>query len=486
MLQIKVFQILAALNKEEFTSFGKFVNSPYFNRSSDLIRLFDIVKKFYPEFPEEKISSEKIYKKIYPGKKYNEGTMRNLFSDLGSLSEKFLGFIKYENSFEYGFAVVTELQERGLKKFYYKNYEKLYEENSINEHTFYKKCLHEFLLESERLNDRAIVGKKEILDLMNSSSEALLIFLLKEFFLKQTSFRSLERSYNLNNENNIVYAFFRNTDTKKLIQSFKENKNPNADEIELYYFLFLAEENSDDNIAVNFENAYKIFRDLKSRMTKPVLKHCFIWLQNIIKLNLKPDDLQMQRKLFELIKEGLRERWQSEINGKIHHVEFSNFIIAAINVQETEWADDFLESKKDELDENIKDDFYYFYKARILFEFGRYSESLELLSKIRKENLQFKTDIKILRLLNFYELNYIETAFSQTEAFRQYLIRTDIISDNRHELISNFLKFYVMLLKIKSGDEKDVSNCVYEIKNCAKVRNKNWLLKKAEELEKNN
>ncbi|MBS1492547.1 MAG: hypothetical protein JST55_03495 [Bacteroidetes bacterium] len=484
MKHLKAIQILSSLTVPELEKFSTFIASPYFNRSKDLLQVFNVLKPYYPEFNNLKLTSEKIYKKLYPGKKFNDGTVRNLLSDLGSLAEKFLRYISYENSFEYDFALLTELQNRGIEKLYNKHYEKVYKANDLKEHTLYKKCLNSFLLESEKLNDTSISGTEEMLKLMNSSSEALMIFLLKEFFLKQTSFRSLERSYNLLMENNIVFTFFRSSDVKKLIEAFKENNNPYFGEIELYYYLFLAEENADDDISGNFERAYNLFCAVKNDIPPKMQKYFFIWLQNIIKLNLKPDDINMHRRLFELVKEGVSKKWYTETNGIIHPVEFSNYILTALNVQESQWAFNFLEENKNKLSEAIKEDFYNFYNARILFELGQFIESLEILSRVKKDNLLFKTDIKLLKLMNYYELNYIESAFSQSEAFRQYLLRTDIISDNRLELNSNFLKFYRILLNKKSGKNIDIEECKKGITDCKAIRNKLWLESKADELMK--
>ena len=116
MIQIKALKIIAALNKEEFDSFGKFIISPYFNRSNDLIKLFNSIKKYYPEFTHAKLQFESLYKKLYPGKSFNEGTIRNLFSDLGNLAEKYLAYVNYENTFEYRYKIINKTNNRYLDK----------------------------------------------------------------------------------------------------------------------------------------------------------------------------------------------------------------------------------------------------------------------------------------------------------------------------------------------------------------------------------
>ena len=90
MLTPNSIEILKALSKDEFKRYGDFVKSPYFNSVEVLGKLFDEIAKVYPDFESTRLSYKKISQKIYPGKEFNEQTIRNLYSKFGNLLKKFI------------------------------------------------------------------------------------------------------------------------------------------------------------------------------------------------------------------------------------------------------------------------------------------------------------------------------------------------------------------------------------------------------------
>ncbi len=483
MSQPKAFQILASLNDDELSRFDKFIASPFFNTSNELISLFKTVRKYYPEFDNPALEPEKIYKKLYPKRQYKEGTIRNLLSELSALSEKFLAFVNYETSFEYGSKLLGEINNRGLNKFFNKNYQKFCKDNEESTEVFAQKLINEFFLQHAYSISIKNDYNEETLRAIYSRAETLLCFLLVEFLMDEIGAKSLERSYRMVIDNNIVQKFLESSDISGLISVLKRNKNPHAERMEFYYLLNLAASNKDGKTNENFEKCYDMFKKIQKKTSFIEQRRLYVLLLNVIKLNITTDNLYLSKRLFELTKEMVEKGLTSDARGEIHNVEFSNAILTAINVKETEWAAWFLESKRDKLDPEIRADFYYFYKARIIFEEKKYIESNELLSKISKDSILFKMDAKVLKMMNYYELNYTESAFSQAETFRQFLSYSDKISDNRKELNVNFLKFFLKLLRIKSEDSKDdITLLKKEISECGMLRNKSWLIDKADEL----
>ena len=61
-----LFNLLAALNKEEFKRFGKFLKSPYFTNSRGMVTFYIYLKRFFPEFDEGKMDLESAFPKLFP------------------------------------------------------------------------------------------------------------------------------------------------------------------------------------------------------------------------------------------------------------------------------------------------------------------------------------------------------------------------------------------------------------------------------------
>jgi len=480
MHQIKALRVLSVLNKNELQEFDRFVNSPFFNRSKEVIKLFSFIKKYYPQFDESKLRFDKIYSKIYPGKIFNEGTLRNLFTDLGNLSEKFLGYISYENSFDFGLNVLHEANTRYLDKEFNKNYKNIFEHNQTNEDNFYKKNLNQYhlLTELDLFNDRRKIIPKDYT--RNIIFEPLFVFFFAEFLFERSSKFSVAFSKSPSDKYDIVELFFDSLDINKIISGMKNNSTHYKD-IEFYYSLFVTAQNRNGSFYADFDKTYKLFKGRINGMTKEAQYRMYIWLRNVINLHMKAEDKELMRLLFQIGKEMVAKKVILDETEKMSTAMFVNLIHGAILVKELDWASEFLEDHIDYLDEKAKADFYNYYKAKILSRQKKYIESNEQLLKIGKEDVLFKTDSKVLRMINYFELGYIETAFSQAETFRQFVKRNEGVESVR-EKCTNFLKYYLILLKKKSGEGIDVSLEQKELFRCIYIRNKDWLLEKFEEL----
>lgn len=477
MSQIKAFQILSSLNEEEFEKFHKFLQSPYFNRSKDILRFFNSVRKYYPMFSNPKLDNKILYKKIYPGKIYNEGTIRNLFSELGSLSEKFLGYVVYEESFLFKYNIVSELNDRSFDKLFVKTHKKFTDEldKSINETD--QKNLYSFLLDNEMEMHNIRMNKGETIASRDYGAESLFTYFIGNFFIKDINWNA--RYYNSNTiaDYNIVKDFFEKTDIGGIIANMKANNVVDADKIEIEYFLYRALQNG-ENCYEKLVHILSLIRVLRAETATEQIVNYYVSVLNVLNHHMKSDDKLLKILSFEIKKEMVEKNLTTERRGRMKQIEFITILDAALNVQELEWAKNFLENKIKVVEEALQPDLYNFYKAKILFAENKFNESNEFLSKVKNESFFLRMDVKTLKMRNYYELGFIEAGFSAAEALQQFLLRTDILSPKRKEGFTNFLKFYKALLKKKADADEDIDYLKKEISECKIVRNKIWLTEK--------
>jgi HKD family nuclease len=133
---------LKSFTPEELKRLGEFLNSPYFNKSKTLVKFYSELKKFYPGFPEEKISREILYRKLFKDKEYNEQVMKNLISDLNKLCRDFLTVeITRADSFENRLNFLRQMILRKTDPVFFselKNFEnELKKTSEISERNFY-------------------------------------------------------------------------------------------------------------------------------------------------------------------------------------------------------------------------------------------------------------------------------------------------------------------------------------------------------------
>lgn len=481
MLNNRALNILSTLSKTELEEFSRFIISPYFNRSKDIVKIFKFLKPYHPAFKNSKVTSERIYKKIYPGKKFNDGTVRNLFSDFGDILEKFIRFSGYETTFSYDYNFLGEINDRRLDKLFEKYYKKFSYENIIRQDTTGLKDLTTYLLENERKIFLTRRNRNEDFSSQNTSSEALLAFVLKNFFHSYSSNSVFKRDFNIAFDYNITEKFFELANIQGIIDYMKKNNSPYAKELEFEYYLSLAQ-NSQQGFNIYFARTLELFKQYKNEMPLIKLFGAYTSLINILNVNISADDKHLKRIAFEIKKEMAESGLTSNMSGKLKIVEFANFLDSALMVGEVKWAKDFLEKKISTIEEEERDDIYNYYKAYILFCEKKFEESNSHLGKILYDSPFIRLDVKTLRMRNYYELNYFESAFSQVDSFKQFLKRNKSVSPVKRKSYSNFLKFYSDLLKKKSGAKTDMESLVNELTNCKRVRNKDWLVEKTSEL----
>lgn len=145
MKDTKLANLLKTLTPEEFISFGKFIASPFFNSVKSYTKLIKELVKFYPEFESDKLTYENLYKKLYPGKKFNKQVMWNQFSAMEKMARDFLEQIALrKNKFNRMELLISEFGSRKLLKDYsyiLDKMEKLLESNAID-HTYFENKEH--------------------------------------------------------------------------------------------------------------------------------------------------------------------------------------------------------------------------------------------------------------------------------------------------------------------------------------------------------
>ncbi len=112
MIHSKSIDVLKTFSKEELKQFSDFVRSPLHNKNKNLIKLFEELKKYHPDY---NVENEKLFERVYSGKVYNHDSMKKLTSELLGLAEEYLRFtgLKKEN-FENEFFFLKVLEYRRL------------------------------------------------------------------------------------------------------------------------------------------------------------------------------------------------------------------------------------------------------------------------------------------------------------------------------------------------------------------------------------
>ena len=85
-----MLEFLNSIRGKDLDEFGEFINSPYFNKSKSIIRLFNYLKTIHPSISSEHTSAKKISLNVFSQRKTGADNIRKLLSEFMKLYERFV------------------------------------------------------------------------------------------------------------------------------------------------------------------------------------------------------------------------------------------------------------------------------------------------------------------------------------------------------------------------------------------------------------
>ncbi|RPI17251.1 MAG: hypothetical protein EHM58_10010 [Ignavibacteriae bacterium] len=484
MKKTNLIKILKTFSKEEMKMFGKFISSPYHNNGKNCSPLFKQLQKFHPDFVSDKLSKENIYKKLYPGKKYNKQVLWNLTSAAEKLTKEFLTQIALrKNKITKTGLILSELGNRKLLNDYPKTLnemEKILEKSGID-YDYFENKGH---LENYRQEYFHLIDKiKPMSDSKLKASEYQILLFLRMTVGGLNDMNLLSESYNYKFDVNIPLEFAKNLDLKCIVEYAHNNKFEYTFLIEIYYhtLMLLLEPKQ----TVHLDKLRELYGLHYNKFTKSEKRNMMHWIANYCVDKAEFDDLKYKRITFELnefrLKEGLAFYPENQIPKAI----YIQILNAALAVNETEWAVNFIKNYTTKLQPLIRDSMECMAYAFLYFHTKEYRKVLNYLNKVELSDIQDKFFARTLTARSYYELHETEPLLSYIDSSRQFLMKNPLVTNLSRVYIQNFLKYIKKIVFIRENKTYDKIYILRsEIEKNNIISNKKWLLEKLGELEK--
>ncbi|MEO8209233.1 MAG: hypothetical protein ABI840_01625 [bacterium] len=485
----ELINLLKTFTDKEMMWFLKFLKSPYFNNSVRITKLFQVLKRYYPDFDSKNFSKEAIFKGVYGKQPYNDSTFRNLMSDLLKLA---LIFLKQEgiekNDVESSFFLTTELFNRGAYLLFRhqmdNNRESLKRKNKIDGDYFfnsYKIITDSFyvnLLTQKILKKQYVVTESE--KMINGIVYILSYFIL-ETIKHNDNLLKYSRSYNIKKNIDTVAQFLEIFNFEKLILYIRNNSSLKIPVIEVYYNLLKAFTNFEiENYYIEFKtsllsNSKYLGLNDNNFLFSRLIDYC------VLKMNRgMQTSFNIQLEIFELneiyIKKGY---YKTESNKHLQFDIYRNILLNCIAVKKLEYMEEFINIYSKKLLPKQVSGVENYSLALLFFEKRFFDKALMHLNKIKFDQFVFKIDMKNLQLKINYELEYFESAISIIDTYKHFLKNNVLISESRRILHNNFVNYTYNLIQFRTGSKKInlsyISNKIDKSKN---VFDKGWLLEK--------
>lgn len=485
----KLISFLITFSKDELNDFEKYLSQQYFRQKRDVLPLYKVLKKLHPEFSKDDFSEEKVIKNLYRGSNYSPAKHKNDFRALSSYLLKsvedylFLARLR-ENKVLKNRILLKEILDRNLSKNYSYYLDKAYKEIKSDEEIYGFDILEKFQL--ERLNSRYYAS---VMDMKNYFSHSFTAFenISSHFWLDLISSAKLmllgHDNMNIRPENDILSKLLNSVDMDKILKIYEGTEYYTY--LYFYYNIYKCLENKRD--LTYYEKAKKIFFDNKSSISRHDMNYFYADMIAVTLIGTESTYADIKKELFFVLKNCLSDKAYKLSDGDFMHPNlYRNCIICAEFLKEYDWADEFIKTYTHELNPEYRESMSNYSSAMINYARGNYDKALEFISNISYEHAFSKTDVKILTLRIYYELNLYEQSVYLADAFKHHIKISPHLNTDVRAGSLNYINYYLKLFRIKTDVykslHKDLTYLKKQINKEKDLIQKKWLNEKLEEL----
>lgn len=476
MIKSSLIEAFKTFSSKEMKEFSEFVASPYFNKNINVIKLFEYIKKNYPDFEESKLEKEKVFAKLFPGKPFKDSTLRLLMFYLYELVERFLAYNRFSSDiFKSKEILLKELFDRKL----FKDYERIIDAANKELDSFIVRDQYYFenryLFAEQKLSYLAEIYMGKYEKYLTRENIQLFSDNITNFYLI-----SVLKYYTITL--NTMYLYNVKIDTavfENVLKYFNLDHFSSYPLIVIYYRIILLFIEPD-----NTENFYR----LKELIIKhedeigPAIGDMYINLENYCVRMLRIGKQNfLQESLDIFILELNKKSYIS--HGYMPNPFFSSMVVTGSKLKKFDWLYKFIEDYKDELHESSREAYYYYGMAYAKNDEGLYESALEYLAKSKPEEVYLKMDLRILQTRIYYGLVWTLPLQSLLDTFKKTVQNNKFMTEMRKEQYIKFIKYTNQLNNIRYKEDKNACNeLIMDLKRDDYFAYKLWIEEEAEKL----
>ncbi len=480
MKNSRIIMLLKTFSGAEIKEFEKFLNSPFSGCRKFVINFYKVLKKYYPEFRDTDIEKEKLFRKLYAGKKFNEPLLRRMTSDLIKYSEEYLRYKNFKgNSLYYNAALLNELRMRKLENIFTNKYDNLMKKSENQKTISPMNLLENYILNSEMHQFRTVIRDRKMYESFEKSTDAAIVLFVSSLYSYINHVSSFSNEYKPHSQ--LAHLFSQNFDLRSFLKSTENSKSIYKDYIIMICLCHII---MDDRNDIDNYNRLKNLIEKKTGIFNEFdLSNCLIIMSRFCTYqNLHYDNLfsKEQLRLFNIY----LDRKYFLLNSNYLQLTFCrNLVSICKNLGRMDSIKAFIKNFSDYFDKEYKEDFINYCNALLLFSAGKYERSLEHAMKVNIDKPVFKKDIKIIKMKIYFELGYTESLYSELDSFRHFLANAKTVKKEILKRGNNFARFLSKISRLKELKNKSellIIKKQIEEETC--VNEKSWIIQKLTEL----
>lgn len=476
-------ELLKLLNEDEIKDLREFLLSPVFNKRKEMVKIFEVIIRFRPEYSHRNLDKEKLFGKIYPGKKFNGKSLSVRLAELSALIREFLAFKGYKkNDIHKKILLANELNLR--------------EKYSMSE-----KYLNEALnnLENDKINDpkyfenkyNILTGLCEVFAAeydykkrINSEikkAECLLSFLLIELLNNAATIITINVNNKEFRDSSLVNHFLENISVSSYLEYLKDSGNEQYPVVAIYYYAYMNRKEPDN------EKHYYDMKEIIFREYGRFSKQDQFKFYNFLSRAFYPGLFKKDKKFF--MERHIIDKFFNELdvfltlNGKYMYPEiYNNAFNTAILVNEFDWAEQFITGNKNKLLPGIRENTFNYCMAMLCNKRNDFNRSIDFLSKIKFPELSYNLDVRVCYIINYYELNLYDQLIASIDSYKHFISDSRNLPEHIMSWAQISLRFITKITNAKFGNKKLDYAELKEAESFQNFMARRWIIEKIKEL----
>ncbi|MEZ5042174.1 MAG: hypothetical protein R2828_19915 [Saprospiraceae bacterium] len=467
MVNSQLIELLQTFERKEWIEATKFVQSPFHNSRSDVVKLLEYLKKVVPRGQVHKLDKARVFEAIYPLQTYDEKTIRYTMSFLFRLLQEYLAYNEFkEEELLQQLSLLKALRKRGLDRTFegasHKTAESLASHPYRNQDYYY----HAFSYHEEQYIFSTTKSRSITTGFQHWSDQSTLFFMVQK--LQQAC---IALSHQTVLKNTYQLPLF-----DAVLKEIAERDYHHCPAILVYHQLYQTLSGKEDDL--HFLKLKTLIVNFTPYFPKHEVKSIYLFALNFCIQQWNAGKSIFLQHAFTLYKEGLTAGIFIE-NGHLSRFTYNNIALAGMGSKAFEWTENFLKTYEPFIEEKYRYSTFNFNLATLYYRKQDYHKAMHLLQQTDFQDVLHSLEARKMLLIIYYELGENNALESLLESFKNLVYRQKKIGYHRENYL-NLIRFTHKRLRLNASDKQGMAKLRTAVKTTPNVAEREWLLQKME------
>jgi len=466
----KLIKLFIGLSRSELLEFGRYIKTPFFNRDENLVKLYEYIKKYSPEYDSPKLEKTYFLKKVAKNQEVKSRQIHDWMSDLTRKLEDYLIYVQVrEQPLNRDFVLLDAMKDRQMDDLFFRSIKNMRTklDSSPERDMFYYfnqwRLRHEayfYTGDSKRYRDEV--------DIKKTMSE------VDQFFCA-VKLRYSAEMMTLETEYSGDHSIALLPEVLREIRKPNYRKNQLFRIYELVIDLFYEEKNRDKT----YDQLEKLIYEHLSLGNEDEKHTLLNFLLTHANRGLIEGKSIYRQKMFDWYVYKIENNLILE-DGYLPTMHFLNVMYLSMALKETGWLENFIDDYTDFLSEDVRSNTSLLAKTHLYFAKKEYKKSLRLLRQISGTEFIYPIISRTLTIQCLYELQETELILIECNNFSKYLNRNNKMATQIKNPVKNLIRFVKLLSEAPYRKELTKEKLLEKLNAMKSIRAKSWLSEKIE------